>query len=52
MYAKGPGYLQQKFSGRCTTASCSAEVITKEKLAVRKLAEDLLASAGNVAYLP
>ena len=50
--ANGQGYLQEKFSALCTTPSCSVEVITKEKLAVRKLAEDLVASAGNAAYLP
>ena len=52
MNANGQGYLQQKFSARCTAPSCTVEVITKEKLAVRKLAEDLVVSAGNAAYLP
>ena len=52
MCAGGQGYLQQRFSGHCTAPSCSLETITKEKLAVRKLAEDLMVSAGNAAYLP
>jgi hypothetical protein len=52
MDANGQGYLQQNFSAHCTAPSCSVEVITKEKLAVRKLVEDLVVSTGNAAYLP
>jgi hypothetical protein len=52
MDANGQGYLQKKFSAHCPILSCSVGGVTKEKLAVRKLAEDLVVSTGNAAYLP
>ncbi|KDR74375.1 hypothetical protein GALMADRAFT_280353 [Galerina marginata CBS 339.88] len=39
----GTGYLQQKFSAACTKYNCDVGEITKEKLALRKLAKDLAA---------
>ena len=52
MGANGQGYLQKNFSAQCPTLSCSIGSVTKEKLAVRKLAEELVVSTGNAAYLP
>lgn len=39
---EGAGYFQDRFSVRCTSAGCNSPPITKDVLAVRKLAEDLV----------
>ena len=55
MTEKGTGYLQQGFSVPCQYDACQYD-ITKEKLAVFKLVEDIIRNDGTyrsyIAYVP
>ena len=42
----GSGYLQQEFSTPCSSG-CSVPTITKERLALRKIAQDLARSGES-----
>jgi len=41
MNARGTGYFQQNFTSTCTKPTCTFGEVTKEKLAMRKLASDV-----------
>ena len=41
MNALGTGYFQQNFTSTCTKPTCTFGEVTKEKLAMRKLASDV-----------
>jgi len=45
MNALGTGYFQQKFTSTCTKPTCTFGEVTKEKLAMRKLANDIAKKA-------
>jgi hypothetical protein len=45
MTPQGSGYLQQKFSTSCPRG-CGMPEITKETLALRKMAQDLASGSG------
>ena len=42
MNALGTGYFQQRFTSTCTKPTCTFGEVTKEKLAMRKLANDVV----------
>jgi len=46
MNALGTGYFQQKFTSTCTKPTCTFGEVTKERLAMRKLANDIAKKVG------
>ena len=47
MNALGTGYFQQKFTSTCTKPTCTFGEVTKEMLAMRKLANDVVKKAES-----
>jgi hypothetical protein len=47
MNALGTGYFQQKFTSICTKPTCTFGEVTKEKLAMRKLANNVAKNADS-----
>ncbi|KIM42763.1 hypothetical protein M413DRAFT_123346 [Hebeloma cylindrosporum] len=47
MNALGTGYFQQRFTSTCTKPTCTFGEVTKEKLAMRKLASDIAKKAES-----
>jgi len=47
MNALGTGYFQQKFASTCTKPTCTFGEVTKEMLAMRKLANDVAKKADT-----
>jgi len=60
MNAPGTGYFQQKFTSKCEKPTCTFGEVTKEKLAMRKLANDVakrveadhVDASSYLAYVP
>jgi hypothetical protein len=51
MNALGTGYFQQKFTSTCTKPTCTFGEVTKERLALRKLASDVVKKADSTDYV-
>ena len=56
MTALGTGYFQQRFTTTCTKGTCTFGEVTKEKLAMRKLANDVskkveATASSHLAYV-
>ncbi|TFK33265.1 hypothetical protein BDQ12DRAFT_738868 [Crucibulum laeve] len=51
MNAQGTGYLQENFNTRCARGDCQFLSITKERLALRKLAQDIAVTGSDQKWL-